>query len=65
MTGIVSLIPQFIIIGTIVQNDLNVPVLKWNATIIIITTVSRENILQILTRERKGPYLMTAIMENC
>ncbi|KAL5272231.1 hypothetical protein ACHWQZ_G000445 [Mnemiopsis leidyi] len=36
--GITSLIPQFIIIGTIVQNDLNVPVLKWNATIIIITT---------------------------
>ena len=39
VAAIASLIPQFIIIGIIVQGDTDVPVLKWNSAIIIMTTV--------------------------
>jgi hypothetical protein len=40
IAAVASLIPQCYIIVIIVENKLNVPVLKWNATIIIIVTVS-------------------------
>lgn len=39
VAAIASLIPPFLIIGIIVQDDTDVPVLKWNSAVIIISTV--------------------------